>query len=99
VRVRNINGTSIKTCQCASWLDHWRKFSGRAIPAYCAEMLCTNPAEIGAHVQKDTDSDPNWYVIPLCSAHGAKIGESISLLGTVVLVPTKICEHPGPQHP
>ena len=34
MRVNNINGTSDNSCNCGSWLDHWKNYSRQALPTY-----------------------------------------------------------------
>ena len=69
--VTNVNGTSGLKCKCGSWLDHWKKYGGGAIPTYCCEKSCLNKDLVGAHVQKGI-LDNNWYIIPLCNKHNQK---------------------------
>ena len=82
-KVKNINGTTDNTCKCGSWLKHWEKFSGKT-PNYCSEKNCTQKDLVGAHVQKTT-SDMNWYIIPLCKAHNATMGE-LEIVDSTVFV-------------
>ena len=79
--VNNINGTSDNSCKCISWLEHWKKFSGRSLPEFCPEENCTQSPEIGAHVQKDSSisSDRNWYIVPLCKKHNAETGKTLNI--------------------
>lgn len=82
--VRNINGTSPYTCNCGSWLAHWKKFSGQTISSFCSEKSCTNTDLVGAHVQK-TGNDDSWYIVPLCNKHNQKtstleISDSVKLV-------------------
>jgi len=73
MRVTNINGTSYNTCACGTWLKHWVKFSGQALGiSTCAEETCQALADVGAHVQKEGDSDRGWYIVPLCKGHNAQ---------------------------
>ncbi len=72
MRLRNINGTSERTCRCGGWLDHWKRFSGQSLPGYCPVNGCYNKDLVGAHVQKDNWYDNDWYIIPLCAAHNKK---------------------------
>jgi len=48
MRVTNINGTSDNTCRCVSWLNHWTKFGGGALPQFCPEEKCVEKPEVGA---------------------------------------------------
>ena len=90
MKVNNINGTRANTCKCGSWLAHWQKFSGYALPKYCPKMMCRNNPEEGAHVQKDSATDKSWYIIPLCSTHNAEIGKSLTISDYITLVPANV---------
>ena len=97
MKVSNINGTSDNTCNCGSWLNHWKKYnSGRqAVPTYCPVNSCYSKAEVGAHVQKDSYSDKSWYIIPLCSEHNRKISGSLDVTDTVSLASANVSETCG----
>lgn len=73
MKVKNIKGTSDNTCNCGSWLEHWRKFSvKKKLPTFCSEKSCGEAPAVGAHVQKDNSNDNSWYIVPLCNAHNKK---------------------------
>lgn len=74
MKVKNINGTSDATCKCGSWLNHWKKFSGQSAPTSCPAAGCRNTDLVGAHVQRESSADNNWYIYPLCSAHNVSGG-------------------------
>lgn len=74
MKIKNINGTSDADCSCGCWLDHWKKFSGQAIPQYCPEKACLNKNLMGAHVQKAEGTDQKWYIYPLCCEHNKAQG-------------------------
>ena len=95
MKVNNINGTGPNTCKCGSWLDHWKKFSGQSLPAYCPEVNCTQKPEVGAHVQKDSHYDTNWYIVPLCKACNGKTGKSLEISDSVKLVSANVSETCG----
>lgn len=66
--VRNVKGTRERSCACGSWLMHWERFAGvEAI--FCAVFECVNPAELGAHVVKDGETDKAEYIVPMCKYH------------------------------
>ena len=90
MKVRNINGTSDNTCKCSSWLNHWEKFSGQAIPTYCPEKTCTQKPEVGAHVQKDSSTDNSWYIVPLCKKHNGETGKSLEISDSVKLASANV---------
>jgi len=95
MKVRNINGTSDKTCKCGSWFDHWKKFSGQSVPIYCPESKCVKKPEVGAHVQKDSITDSNWYIVPLCNVHNAETDKSLDISDSVKLVSANVSETCG----
>lgn len=86
MRVHNINGTSQRDCGCGSWLNHWKNFSGQQLSKWCSETNCIHQPEVGAHVQKDSNEDKGWYIVPLCKDHNAKTGDSIEIVSSVRLV-------------
>lgn len=89
MKVNNINGTNDSSCRCASWLEHWVNYSGRPLPSICPELNCIQNPETGAHVQKDSATDKNWYIIPLCKKHSGDIGKSLNIID-IPLVPAKV---------
>ncbi len=95
MKVTNINGTTQNTCKCGSWLEHWKKFSGQALPSYCPEASCLQKPEVGAHVQKDSSTDRSWYIIPLCKAHNAQTGKSLTVSDSIKLVSANVKETCG----
>jgi len=90
MKIKNINGTSDNTCKCSSWLNHWEKFSGQAIPTYCPEKACTQKPEVGAHVQKDSSTDNNWYIVPLCKKHNGETGKSLEISDSIKLASANV---------
>ncbi len=82
MKVNNINGTSDNSCRCGTWLEHWKKFTGRSLPATCPELTCAQKPEVGAHVQKDSSTDKSWYIVPLCKKHNAETGKSLNIADT-----------------
>jgi len=96
IRVININGADGLECRCGSWLDHWLKYSGQALPRYCSEAGCYLRPEAGAPVQRDGGSnDPEWYIIPVCHAHNAKKGEAFKINDSIKLVPANVDKASG----
>jgi hypothetical protein len=92
VRIRNINGTSDKICVCDSWLDHWKNFSGQSLSNYCSESACTQKPEVGAHIQKDSFADQNWYIVPLCKAHNSASNKALAIGDGIKLVSANVSE-------
>lgn len=89
MKVNNINGTSDYKCNCASWLAHWEKFSGLSID-YCPAKGCLEKELVGAHVQKDSDTDKSWYIIPLCRKHNGETGKSLTVSNSCTLVSANV---------
>ena len=85
MKVNNINGTSENSCKCGSWLEHWKKYSGKSLPAHCPELTCVEKPEVGAHVQKDGSTDRSWYIVPLCNKHNAETGKSLNIYDTALV--------------
>lgn len=69
MKVNNASGTSQCTCKCGSWLRHWERFTGLAVPQYCPVEHCLEKDIVGAHVKKAESADKNRYIIPLCNKH------------------------------
>jgi hypothetical protein len=90
MKVNNVNGTAGYSCKCGSWLAHWKKFSGQPLPDYCVQKTCRKKPEVGAHVQKDSAIDKDWYIIPLCTDHNQETGGSLIILDGTVLVPASV---------
>lgn len=85
MKINNINGTSDNSCRCGNWLEHWKKFGGKTLPATCREVRCNEKPEVGAHVQKDSLSDKSWYIVPLCQRHNQEKGKSLEIVDTVLV--------------
>lgn len=83
IKVKNINGTSDNSCQCTSWLEHWRIFGGDNKSVTCSKNFCVKKADVGAHVQKSNNGTNKWYVIPLCYEHNKESGEMVVSENTV----------------
>jgi hypothetical protein len=90
MRVSNINGISDNACTCGSWLKHWEKFSGQALTTYCPQVTCVQKPAVGAHVQRGNSGDSNWYIVPLCTAHNGKKGQSLDISDKVILVSVNV---------
>lgn len=95
MKINNINGTSSNVCNCGSWLDHWKNFSGQLLPSYCPETKCMQKPEVGAHIQKESSSDSNWYIIPLCKTHNVEKGKSLTVSDSIALVSANVSKTCG----
>jgi hypothetical protein len=54
--------------------------------------------ELGAHVQKDSSTDTNWYVIPLCVKHSIQ-AEFIEIADTTTFVSAQVSDTCARQLP
>lgn len=95
MRVKNINGMCHAMCRCGSWLAHWKYFGRPHLPLHCAEIMCFQEPELGAHVQKDGSLDDAWYIVPLCKKHSNQIGASLTISDSVALVPANVSDTCG----
>lgn len=68
-KVKNLKGTSDKSCKCATWLKHWENNSGKSLPYTCREIGCNETELVGAHVIKVDSTDRNHYIVPVCQSH------------------------------
>jgi len=56
------------------------------------------PAQMGAHVQLETETENYWYIIPVCLKH-SMIAPSLEIDDATVLVSTNVNETCGKQMP
>ncbi|MGA4634959.1 hypothetical protein ACPA5B_13875 [Pseudomonas solani] len=87
--VYNIDGTSSRKCQCSTipktWLGHWERGTGLALPVKCVAKYCGNVTEVGAHVRDDDDKRIVW-IVPFCQYHNKRpSSEPIELKDAVTL--------------
>lgn len=75
MKVKNVVGTSGRTCNCENWLAHWEKYCGKKAN-YCGERSCMTTKDlVGAHVKRADISDSNTYILPLCKSHNQSTEE------------------------
>jgi hypothetical protein len=89
LRVRNLNGSAHTSCNAGSWLTYWEKFS-RQTAHGCFVSGCTNECSVGGHVQKESATDKNWYVVPLCEECNERMGQDLDIWDLAVLVPANV---------
>jgi hypothetical protein len=80
----NKRGTSMRTCSCGTWLDHWMNFSEEAWPARCSVYGCSNEPTLGAHIYHLEVSGE--MIVPMCISCNNN-QEFFDLKSEVVLVP------------
>lgn len=86
--VRNIRGTSWRSCSCGSWIEHYYNATGSR-RQICGAYGCGKPAQVGAHVHKIVGrgrADWREYIVPFCHACNMTSDE-IDLKVGVILVP------------
>jgi hypothetical protein len=88
--VSNMRSTSHLNCECGTWLDHWKRFSRQDVPRFCPTAGCWQAAQVGAHVQKNSPTDRNEYIVPLCKGCNAKLGAPLEISDNVALVSANI---------
>jgi len=98
MKVKNINGRRQNSCKCGTWLDHWANICGRPLPRHCAAKTCLAKPELGAHVQRDSSTDSNWYIIPLCVKHSIQAA-SLEIADTTTFVSAHVSETCARQMP
>ena len=57
---------------------------------YCSELRCKRKPVLGAHVQRKSTNDKDWYIVPLCAQHNRQTGRSLELLADAALVRAKL---------
>lgn len=92
--VKNQNGSIENKCQCESWLDHWKKYSGQRTND-CVVRGCGGKPEVGGHVQECGTRTGIVSVIPLCLACNDKKGQEITIYDGVNLVPVNVADTCG----
>ena len=85
MKVKKPNGTSANKSCTGTWLAHWEKHSDQS--AYmCFGRGCINTPSVGALIQKDSLTDQDLYVIPLCDDCNKKLGQELEIWDTTKLV-------------
>ena len=95
MKVKNINAVRIDSCNCGSWLEHWKRYSFQPLSIFCAVLDCVQKPEVGALVQKDGSDDNGWYTVPLCNAHNNQYGASSYISENVQLVSVNVARTCG----
>ena len=85
MRVKTLDGSSLNLCDGGTWLAHWEKLSGQKANR-CFAQGCINTPSIGVQVQKNSQTDKGWYLIPLCGECNKKRGQELDIWDTATLV-------------
>lgn len=74
--VYNVDGTARRKCRCdpgpKTWLAHWQRKTGRALPIKCYATRCPNPTAVGAHVRLEGGDRRVPLIIPFCQFHNKR---------------------------
>ncbi|HLX59899.1 MAG TPA: hypothetical protein VKX17_01335 [Planctomycetota bacterium] len=82
--LKNFNRIIPAKCKCASWLEHWKKFSRQPVAICCAE-LCAGTATAAAFGQRRTDNV--LVVVPVCEKHARVKSDRFPMYTGVKAVP------------
>lgn len=75
MKVKNLNGTSNKSCKCGSWTKHWESYAEATYwPQRCCVKGCDTPPQVGAHIKKVGVGDNKHYILLMCRAHNNAFG-------------------------
>ncbi len=99
MRVKNLNGTSSHSCNCGSWLAHWKKFRENyrfraSTEDFCSVIGCSRKATVGGHVSRAIPGFNDWYIVPLCEQCNQRTAE-FDIDDNVSLVSANIAETCG----
>ena len=89
---KNKKGTSVRSCNCGTWKQHWINYSEKTWPEICSVEGCTNKATLGAHIYNSKVTSEK--IVPACDSCN-KRDEAFDLKSGVTLVPAnkqKTCE-------
>ena len=88
----NKGGTSVRSCSCGSWAQHWINYSSRSWPSTCSVQGCSNKPSLGAHI-----INPNVMgekIAPMCDSCNKLMGR-FNLKGEIVLPSANVLETCG----
>jgi hypothetical protein len=87
-QIKNLIGTSDKTCKCGTWLKHWENHS-KQTTNFCQVFGCVGTKLVGAHVKYADGKDSNTYIYPICERHN-KSTETMNVSDSYTLVSANI---------
>jgi hypothetical protein len=88
----NKKGTSVRSCYCGDWKQHWINYSGKSWPSVCSVSGCSNKPTLGAHVINASVSGEK--IVPMCDSCNGKTS-SFNLRDGVTLVSANVSETCG----
>lgn len=67
-KVKNIKGSTDRILPkgCDSWLDFYEQ--NKEETSVCANLRCSNDAEVGGHVRLVDSENQKDHIVPLCSS-------------------------------
>lgn len=96
MKVKNLNNTAGKDCNCGSWIKHWENFYGKPAPGLCAVDGCHGRDIVGGHVQKVDSDDRRTYIAPICRNCNNQRGAILDVLvGFAPLAPANVSQTCG----
>jgi len=91
MKIIKSNATSSNKSCIGNWLAHWERLSGQN--AYmCFGQGCINTPSVGVLIQKDSLTDQNLYVIPLCNDCNKKREQDLDIWDAATLVSANAIE-------
>lgn len=89
---KNKGGTSVRSCKCGSWAQHWVKYANKPWPATCSVLGCNNRATLGAHIINSGVTGEK--IVPMCDACNGRT-DSFTIKGGVTLPSANTAETCG----
>ena len=80
---KNKSGTSVRSCKCGTWKQHWINNSNNPWPNECSVSGCSNKPTLGAHIINSNVSGEK--IVPACDSCN-KLSYEFNLKGGVTLV-------------
>ena len=68
MKVKNIKGTAGRSCDCLTWIQHWRNYNKGQTATTCKAKGCKKKKIVGAHVKKRGGGEKE-FIVPLCDDH------------------------------
>lgn len=88
----NKKGTSIRSCKCGSWQQHWLNYSNQPWPQNCSVDGCFSSPTLGAHIYNPQVKGEK--IIPMCNSCN-QLEYSFNLRGSISLVSANTSETCG----
>lgn len=76
----NKGGTSVRSCKCGTWKQHWINYAKKQWPTTCSVQGCSNAPTLGAHVINTSVTGER--IIPMCDACNG-LSNAFTLKGSI----------------